>query len=284
MTWINVFHAVPGRFNLADIPTSPPSTPGPPIGGDDYFTQKVFDSAVSISDYQEDMSSFPRSPLPVVPPSSINVGIVERYIPPSSSNEFINMFDPNGPSILVDRLVELSPNNGSLLFIYPTRKGAQTFMTDYLGPVLDPILRTMCVVHGLSYDLSRTLGYMSAVDHLPEYDTMLQRVTALCARLSQRRSAAQRFHGRRPQFSLSYASQGCAQLPRDAWARDWWIKQEKVRIRETITHHVREAQKKSSNEHVERAATPTELVQQLLDGVTRKAYQAGQEPGKGIEV
>ncbi|KAG9539893.1 hypothetical protein KCU86_g23483, partial [Aureobasidium melanogenum] len=36
--WINVFHALPGRFNLADLPTSPPSTPGPPIGGDDYFT------------------------------------------------------------------------------------------------------------------------------------------------------------------------------------------------------------------------------------------------------
>lgn len=33
-TWINVFHAIPGKFNLPDIPTSPPSTPGPPSGSD----------------------------------------------------------------------------------------------------------------------------------------------------------------------------------------------------------------------------------------------------------
>ena len=141
-TWINVFHAVQGRFNLADLPTSPPNTPGPPIGGDDYFTQKVFDSAVAISDYQNEASSLPKSPRSVVPPSSINVSIVERYIPPSSSNEFVNMFDPNGPSILIDRLVELSPNNGSLAFIYPTRTGALTFMKNYLHPILDPILNT----------------------------------------------------------------------------------------------------------------------------------------------
>ena len=62
--WINVFHAVPGRFNLADLPTSPPNTPGQPISGEDYFTQKVFDSAVPVSDYQEELSSLPRSLLP----------------------------------------------------------------------------------------------------------------------------------------------------------------------------------------------------------------------------
>ncbi|KAK5755465.1 hypothetical protein LTS12_014450 [Elasticomyces elasticus] len=57
--WINVFHAIPGRFNLADLPTSPPATPGPAIAGEDYFTQKTFDSAVPISDYQGDLSALP---------------------------------------------------------------------------------------------------------------------------------------------------------------------------------------------------------------------------------
>ena len=66
MTWINVFHAIPGKFNLQDLPRSPPSTPGPAIGGEDYFTEKVFDSAVSIADYQQDLSELPRSPCPVV--------------------------------------------------------------------------------------------------------------------------------------------------------------------------------------------------------------------------
>lgn len=102
-TWINVFHAIPGRFNLADLPTSPPSTPGPPIGGEDYFTQKVFDSAVPITDYQEDLSQLPRSPRPVVPPSSVNLAIVERYIPPSTLNEFQDMFNERGPSVCEEK-------------------------------------------------------------------------------------------------------------------------------------------------------------------------------------
>ena len=284
MTWINVFHAIPGKFNLADIPTSPPNTPGPAIGGDDYFTQKVFDSAVPIADYQEDMSSLPRSPLPVVAPSSVDISIVERYIPPLSTNEFATMFDPNGPSVLVDRLIELSPKNGTLIFIYPTRTGAQTFMKEYLGPILDPILRMMVVVHGLSSDLSRTLGSMASADQLPEHESLQHRIASLCSRLTQRSTIAERFHGRRPRFSLSYASKEYVWLDRDAWARDWWTKQEKPRIRETVTKYTQEAQKKSSNEYAERSVSPTELLQQLLDGVVRKPYQQGQEPEHGVEV
>lgn len=284
MTWINVFHAIPGRFNLADIPTSPPSTPGPAVGGEDYFTQKVFDSAVSISDYQEDMSLLPRSPRPVVAPHSIDVSIVERYIPPSTSNEFTNMFDPNGPSILVDRLIELSPNNGTLLFIYPTRKGAQTFMRDYLGPILDPLLRTMVVVHGLSSDLSRTLGSMISVDQLFDYETLQRRMAALCTKLTHRRTIAGRFYERQPRFSLTHASKQYVKLDRDAWARDWWTKQEKPRIRDTLTRFTQDVQKMTSSGYSERAVTPTELVQQLLDGVIRKPYQHGQDPESGVEV
>ncbi|KAK5125976.1 hypothetical protein LTR85_011331 [Meristemomyces frigidus] len=282
--WINVFHAIPGRFNLADLPTSPPSTPGPPIGGDDYFTQKIFDSAVPISDYQEDLSKLPRSPHPIVPPSSINISVVERYIPPTSMNEYADMFSTNGPSILVDRMVELSPNNGSLVFIYPTKTGAQTFMRDYLGPILDPLLRSMCVVHGLSSDLSRTLGNMTAIDRLLEYEQLEHQIARLCAKLTQRSTSMQRLHGHRSHFSVVYSSKKEVPLSRDVWARDWWTKQEKPRVRDVITRYAHEAQKKSSNEYVDRPATPAELIQHLLDGVIKKPYHAGQEPSTGIEV
>ncbi|KAK5133550.1 hypothetical protein LTR08_007589 [Meristemomyces frigidus] len=282
--WINVFHAIPGRFNLADLPTSPPNTPGPAVGGDDYFTQKIFDSAVPISDYQEDLSSLPRSPRPIVPPSSINVSIVERYLPPTSSNEYADMFNPNGPSVLVDRLVELSPNSGTLIFIYPTKTGAQTFMRDYLGPILDPMLRSMCVVHGLSTDLSRTLGNMCAVDRLLEHDQLEHQISQLCAMLSQRSTSMQRLHGNRAHFSLVHAGKKEVPLTREVWARDWWTKQEKPRVRDAVTRYVHEAQKKCSNEHVERPVTPAELIQYLLEGVMKKGYSAGQEPEKGVEV
>lgn len=284
--WINVFHAIQGRFNLADLPTSPPSTPAPPNapGTDDYFTQKIFDSAVPISDYQEDLSSLPRSPRPIVPPCSINISVVERYIPPSTSHEFTQMFDPHGPSVLVDRLVELSPNNGTLLFIYPTKAGAQTFMRDYLGPILDPLLRSIVVVNGLSSDLSRTLGNMTAVNQLPDYEHLKRQMLALCAKLAPRNSHVAGAHMTNAKYSLVHASKEEVFLSREVWARDWWAKQEKPRIREAMTKYAQEAQKKSSNEHVERSPTPTELIQQLLEGVCKKPYSPGLEPANGIEV
>ena len=279
-----MFHAIPGRFNLADLPTSPPATPGPALFGDDYFTQKVFDSAVPISDYQEDLSALPRSPRPVVPPSSINVSVVERYIPPSSPNEFADMFNPNGPSVLVDRLVELSPSNGTLVFIYPTRTGAQTFMNEYLGPVLDPLLRSMCVVHGLSSDLSRQLGSMCAVDRLLEHTELARSIDHLCATLTQRSTSMHRFHGRRAKFSVAHAAQQQVVLDREVWAKDWWTKQEKPRVKDVVTRYAHEAQKKSSNGHDDRPATPAELIQTLLEGVVKKPYPDGQSPRKGVEV
>ncbi|KXT05202.1 hypothetical protein AC578_8339 [Pseudocercospora eumusae] len=282
--WINVFHAIQGRFNLADLPTSPPSTPGPAIGGDDYFTKKVFDSAVPVSDYQAELSTLPRSPHPVVPPSSINLSIVERYIPPSSLHEFSNMFKVEGPSVLVDRLVELSPNRGHLVFVYPTRTGALRFMQEYLGPIIDPLLRSIQVVNGLSSDLSRTLGNMSAAAALPEFEQMERSVKALCTKLMQRSATLSAFHGGKASFSVIHASKAEVHLSREAWSRDWWTRQEKPRIRAAMTKYAQEAQKKSSNEYIERAPTPTELVDGLIKGVETRPYPSGQEPRSGIEV
>lgn len=288
MTWINVFHAIPGRFNLADLPSSPPSTPGPAVGGDDYFTQKTFDSAVSISDYQVASPLLPRSPRPVVPPSSIDVSIVERYIPPSTHHEFAEMFDPNGSSILVDRLVELSPDNGSLLFIYPTKTGGQTFMHDYLGPVLDPLLRTMSVVDGLPANLCRSIGTMTAVPAMRSHASLHQAITSLCARLSQQEITAHHFHsnGKRPHFSVSYSGSHRVHLPRGVWAREWWTKQEKVRIKEILAHHgSRESRRLSAKDFGVPATTGIVLLQTLLEGVVGKEVLEREIPAsEGIEV
>lgn len=286
LTWINVFHAIPGRFNLADLPTSPPATPGPPIGGDDYFTQKIFDSAVSVLDYQDDLTSLPRSPRPVVPPSSIDVSIVERYIPPSSSQEFAEMFEATGSSILLDRLLELSPDNGSLLFIYPTREGAQTFMKEYLGPVLDPLLRSMVVVNGLSSDLCISLGNMRAAHQLLDHDLLRQRIAMLCGRLTQGNTMSQRFHGRRPVFSLSYAAKKSVKLTRAVWAREWWTKQEKTRLKQSINDHFLDSQPRrtSINEFAAPQTSATVLLQQILDGVAGTPRQELNVPDHAIEV
>lgn len=194
------------------------------------------------------------------------------------------MFNPHGPSVLVDRLVELSPDNGTLLFIYPTKAGAQTFMRDYLGPILDPLLRSIVVVNGLSSDLSRTLGNMTAVNQLPDYEHLKRQMLVLCAKLAPRNTHVAGAHMSNAKYSLVHASKEEVFLSREVWAKDWWAKQEKPRIREAMTKYAQEAQKKSSNEHVERSPTPTELIQQLLEGVCKKSYPPGLEPANGIEV
>lgn len=219
-----------------------------------------------------------------VPPNSIDVSIVERYIPPSSCNEFATMFDTNGPSILIDRLIELSPNNSSLLFIYPTRAGAETFMREYLGPILDPILRSLAVTEGFPAELNRNLGSMTAADRLPDYETLHHRMATLCARLTQRSSAAERFHGRRPHLTLSYASKQYVQLSPDAWARDWFVKQEKARIREAIAKHSREAQKIPRKDFGGERRSAADLLQELLSSVEKKASEPAKEARPGVEV
>jgi len=279
--WINVFHALHGRYNLADLPTSPPGTPGPAVGGDDYFATKVFDSAVPVLDYQENLTTMPRTPHPVVPPSSINLSIVERYIPPTSQNEFAEMFDLKGRSLLVDRMVELSPDHGTLLFVYPTKRGAQTFTRDYLSPVLDPLLRSMCIINELSVDLGSAIGRMRAVDTMPTFDTLTRKMQQLCRDLSQDGNSLSRFsRGTRPTFSLQSATREEVMLERKVWAENWWVKQEKPRVREELSKYFRIARKLPVDSDV----TPTNLIHEVLDGVTSRPYRSGDEPSCGVEV
>jgi hypothetical protein len=279
--WVNVFHAVPGRFTLSDLPKSPPSTPGPAVGGDEYFTTKVFDSAVAIPDYQLDSKLLPPSPRPVVPPGSIDISIVERYIPATNTNEYAEMFAFKGRSLLYDRLDELSFDNGTLLFIYPTKTGARTFMHDYLGPILDPLLRTITVVHDLSSDLGKDLGYMGAVNYLDEYDQLEANVRNFCDMLNggkgggSPRSAS----GTASRYDVIHASREDIMLERSVWAEDWWIKQEKPRVREVVSKYFRKSKKLPTDTEM----TSAHLIQEVLEGVTSREYSNG-EPKKGVEL
>lgn len=279
--WINVFHALPGRFNLADMPTSPPSTPGPAVGGDDYFTSMVFDSAVRVDDYQGDaLRPLPPSPRPVVPPSTINLAIVERYIPPTNAREFLEMYSTTGRSPLGDRLVELSPDEGTLIFIYPTRTGGRTFMNEILGPILEPMLRSLVIINGLSADLGATLGTMGAVEQLPEFEEAKAQLENYCSRLSRNDSTLQAFRGRSARYSVVHASKEEVALERKVWAEDWWIKQEKPRVRAVVAKYFRLANRLPADAEV----MPVELIQKILDGVAGRAYPPGTEPSRGVEV
>lgn len=190
------------------------------------------------------------------------------------------MFSTTGPSLLVDRFVELSPSNGTLIFIYPTKQGADTFVSDYLGPILDPLLRSMAIINGLSADFSSSLGKMAAVDSMMDYETLRRKINTLCARLSQRAPRLERLHSKRSTFALEHSSKEEVMLDREIWAKQWWVPQEKPRVREAVTSYFRKAQRAPGNPDI----TPTTLIHQVLDGVERRPYGDRPVPSRGIEV
>lgn len=274
---------MPGSINLADLPTSPPTTPALPNEGDDYFTTKVFDSAVAVPDYQGEGQITSPSPRPVVVPSSVDVTVVERYIPPTSEREFSELFFSSGRSILSDRLVELSSSNGTLVFIYPTRRGGQTFMKDYLSPVLEPILRAMMVGDNLPYSLINELGYMPAVNELSTFEDMRARFEDFCQQLSTSQSTPlDRFHHTPATYSVIHASKQEVTLIKDVWAKDWWNRQEKPRVRNLIKEYNKRLRRSGDDD------TPpfqgTELVERLLERVATGRRSIRTDTGVGSAV
>jgi hypothetical protein len=212
--------------------------------GDDYFTQRVFDYAVEVPDYSVKLAAQPLSPSlrsqqrPAIAPSSIDISIVERYIPPTSTAEFEGLFSVNGRSFLSDRLIELTPSHGTLLFIYPTRAGAKTFKRHYLDPLLDPILRSMMVSQSLPVTLIEDIGAMAAIRHLPYFDDMESQLKTFLNTLNNSgASLHSRFHRQNADYTLMYAKAQEVHLERAVWAQDWWNKQEKLRIQRAFETH-----------------------------------------------
>jgi len=157
-------------------------------------------------------------------------------------------------------------------------------MREYLSPILDPLLRSMVVTHGFSSDLCLSLGAMPAANSLLEHSDLERRTKLLCTRLTQRSSQIERFHGRRARFELVYSQTQKVELSRRVWAKDWWTRQEKMHVTEVVTKAAQEAQTKSSNRHIDRPPTATELWQQLMKDVETRPYNESQKPRNGVEV
>jgi hypothetical protein len=265
--WVNVFHVVPGSINLADLPTWPPTTPAPPTEAEDYFTKEVFPSAVRIPDDEyEDRPTARPSPRPAVAPASVDVTIIERYIPPTTSKEFSELFFPTGRSILTDRIVELSPKNGTLIFIYPTKRGGQTFVNEYLSPIVQPVLRSMMVGDNLPHYLIKELATMPAVEEMSTFEEMRARLEDYCQQLSNNtETPLNRYNTAATTYNIVYAAKQEVTLTREVWAKEWWNKQEKPRIRKLIREY--HARGRRSDDDLSPPFAGTELVERLLERV-----------------
>jgi hypothetical protein len=231
--------------------------------------------------------------------------VTERYIPPTSSFEFVNLFNPSGGgSLLSDRLVELSEDSGLLIFIYPTKAGGTTFVHDYLGTILDPTLRRMMIVRELGPDLCQQIGTMQAVEDMASYEELCTRFTDFCELISSSTSSpsvSSKFQTSDTQtiYSVVHASRRIVTLPPEVWA-DWWCKQEKTRIRKAFADYI--SQNPSRARSVSGAASMAPAARarlreepssdgvsmtyiiEVMEGVERAAREKAGTLTKGIEV
>ncbi|KAI2103933.1 hypothetical protein LOZ34_004915 [Ophidiomyces ophidiicola] len=295
--YISIVHAVPPKFSLSSLPTSPPSTPNLLFPGDDYFNNTVFSSAAAVPAYPYIEPTSFASPAchhtstPIVPPFSVNVAVIERYLPPTSTQECQALFLNKGPSVLLDRLRELSPNGGNLLFIYPIKRGAETFRDKYLSPILDPLLRQLAVINGLSADIGNALGRIPSIAYMDEFEGMKARLQAICDSISSKTSPPGMSACHQTNFTLAYAGQATVKLDRCLWT-EWYIQQETARARDIINHYWRKGHRLPENNIFNAAqrnptsqeVTGASLLREILDGVRTRPYPDGFQPDCGLEL
>lgn len=150
-------------------------------------------------------------------------------------------------------------------------------MKDYLGPVLDPLLRSVTVVHELSSSLGRNLGEMAAVEHLANYEALRNQVEQFLQKLNHGPSSFTPGSSGRTSYTLIHAAKEDLILERKAWASDWWIKQEKQRVRDLVLKYFR---KKVPNSEL----TSNSLIQEILDGVAQRECPSTGKGPRGVEL
>ena len=286
---IHVSYVIDPVIRISRLPSTPPlaSTPGNPYNSPhrsdntDYFSPNVFNSIVvapsSLCSTPTEPNPPPINPSPclLLPPGSLHLTLLERYIPPSSPAEDAAMFSLKS-SIIIDRLYELSPHGGSLLFIYPTKLGAESFERNYLGLQLDPLLRKLMVLYALHESLAWQIRRMSSTPHLADFDTLKSRLQRFCTHLS----AGSSTHPRTP-VKLVYAANTRISLNDFSW-REWWATQEQSRIRDVVKKHLAATPKSAAQSKKETDSgasagqkggfwqgygVPGDLAREVLDGV-----------------
>lgn len=286
--FVSLQHAVPGRYNLSELPHTPPETPGPAVGGDNYFAATVFDSAVRSPDYEDEANMLQTRQFALAAPSSLELCILERYIPPSAVAEVATMFELHQHSLLVNRLVELSASGGCAMIVYPTKKGGEIFKRDYLSPALDATLRTITSLNEMSQSFATLIDSFPALEKLSSWEDMSAGVTKVVDELNEGTPAAvERLRGRPAGFKVEYAAAHSMSVPAKTWL-EWWTKQEKQRIREAVKKYFGQRRTASSRRGSGQHQTllpelqQSALVQEVLDGVQKRA--TAHKPERELEV
>lgn len=279
--FIEVTHAMPLKFNMNQVPNSPAITPNlMNEQANDYFSiQNIFSKAVVATSYQDAVGgSVPSSPHPIVCPNSVHLSLLERYIPPGSMDEYRDLFSNEVPSALVNRLTELHQDDSRLLFIYPTRNGALTFKSEYLAPLLDPVLRSMSGFYSLRSDLGTNIAKMVAIDQMESYEGMLRRINALLTKLSRASK-----HSPRPprRFKIMRSTAQRVPVDRASW-QEWYLYQEKERIQGLVKRYYQRGDRlPTQSDHT---VTQGLLCREIYEGLKQREYPLNSSPKADIEL
>ena len=274
-----LFGQSPGTPDLRSSPVIPssPSSTSSPHGYFDLVVNTVSYMADPYPSQSHDTPSSPGVHNLALPPREAAVSVYERIIPPSNRHEAAELFELSGRSALLDRIKELAPS-GTLIIIYPTQAGGRAFQTEYLDPVLDPVLRALMEEHGLWSDLGTTLSPMAAVDEMLPFERMNDKVEALLKALNEQDSGDALIP-----FSLIHTSKKKVHLTREIW-ENWWIHQERPRITAKMMAYIRRGRGLPRS----KGATHSYLAQELVENLRKRGKKNGigehKGEGNGIEV
>ena len=279
--YITITHAYFQAISMDEVPASPPATPNANhSSNDDYFQEHtIFTHAATVPAYHFHIgvssTIVPRPSNIIAAPSSIQVSILERYIPPTTAREVADFFTLSRRSYLADRLLELSANNGSLMLIYPTKRGGQAFAEQYIGPIIEPFLRRFILLNSLYTDIAVQLGRMAAVSGMKTFEEMTALLATMCEGLAQRAPA----RGLPSRYDIVHADTAEVVLDRTLW-KDWYIEQEKPRLRQNLVdYHKSGGRMPSRSGQIE--VTPSMLAREVVEGIHQSREAAG---NVGLEV
>lgn len=276
--YITITHAVSQVISMDEVPASPPATPSTTYSSDDYFqNQTIFTHAAVVPAYHSlTQSSGVLSQRPtsiIAAPSSIHITTLERYIPPTTSQEVDDFFSLSRKSYLSDRLLELSANNGSLLLVYPTKAGAMTFASKYVGPVIEPFLRQFVLLNDLFSHVAASLGRLASLDGMKSFEELETSLQAMCRTLGQRAPA----RGLHTRYDLVHAETAGVVLERAVW-KEWFLDQEQPRLRQNLVdYHKAGGRMPTRAGRVE--VTPSMLAREVVEGI-----RSSREPAGDVEI
>lgn len=261
---------------MDQLPVSPPATPNMMSSSDDYFQrQTIFTHGAAVRTYHGPGNAATASLMSsIAPPQTVNLAVLERYIPPTSAEEVEDFFRNSHRSYLVDRLTELSTDNGALLVTYPTKKGATTFAKDYVGVVLEPFIRQFVILNNLTTDAAVALGKTGAVDSIMEFEEMRKKLSELCESFAP---IAPTPDGQRSTFQIVHSEKVEVVLDRQTWM-EWFVEQEAPRMRQDLIDYQKAGGRMPAREF---AASPAALVREVEEGLKSSRRTAG---GTGIEI